>query len=250
MIAARPVLEGLAVLAVDDEPPALDEMNYLLRANSLVGEVELAATATDALLALRARSFDVILADIAMPGLDGLALASIVAQFNHPPAVIFVTAHDEYALSAFDVGAVGYVLKPVDGRRLDAALRRVAPTRGPLRPDPLDTLVVESAGRTTLVARSEVAWVESSGDYVRVHTFDGRSLLVRLPLSRLEEAWSEEGYLRVHRQYLICLKAVKELRSDGAGLFVEVAGASLPVSRRHVRDLRQRLVRPQRRHHL
>jgi len=234
----------LRVLAVDDEAPALDELSYLLRSSALVGQVELASSATDALMALRQRSFDVILADIAMPGLDGLGLAGIVAQFSEPPAVVFVTAHEEHALEAFDVGAVGYLLKPLDSRRLESALARLAPGRSAARPDPLETLVVDSAGRITLVARSEVAWVESSGDYVRVHTFDGRSLLVRLPLTRLDEAWAEEGYMRVHRQYLICLKAVREIRSEGANTYVEVAGVALPVSRRHVRELRQRLMRP------
>ncbi len=238
----------LSALAVDDEAPALDELEYLLGASGLVGEVVSASSATAALRHLRDRSFDVVVLDIAIPGLGGLELASVLAQFSDPPAIVFVTAHEEHALEAFDVGAAGYLLKPLDHQRLTQVLRRLVPPAG-REPgsgavDPLEVVPVEAAGRTVLVARSEVAWVESAGDYVRLHTFDGRSLLVRLSLGRLEEAWVPEGFARVHRQYLVCLRAVREMRTEGAQMYVQVGpGPDLPVSRRHVRELRDRLVR-------
>lgn len=238
----------LSALAVDDETPALDELEYLLEASGLVGEVTSASNATEALRHLRDRAFDVVVLDIAMPGLGGLELASVLAQFSDPPAIVFVTAHEEHALEAFDVGAAGYLLKPLDNQRLVQVLRRLSPTGGrdvsSGNADPLEVVPVDAPGRTVLVARSEVAWVESAGDYVRLHTFDGRSLLVRLSLGRLEEAWVPEGFARVHRQYLVCLRAVRELRTEGAQMYVQVPpGADLPVSRRHVRELRDRLVR-------
>ena len=238
----------LSALAVDDELPALDELEYLLHASGLVGEVVAVRNATDALRQLRDRSFDLVVLDIAMPGLGGLELASVLAQFSEPPAIVFVTAHEEHALEAFDVGAAGYLLKPLDGPRLHHVLRRVSPLAAgreqQVGTETLDVVPVDGPGRTVMVARTEVAWVESAGDYVRLHTFDGRSLLVRLSLARLEEAWMPEGFARIHRQYLVCLRAVREMRSEGPQMYVQVApGSELPVSRRHVRELRDRLVR-------
>ena len=238
----------LSALAVDDELPALDELEYLLHASGLVGEVVAVRDATEALRQLRDRSFDVVVLDIAMPGLGGIELASVLAQFSEPPAIVFVTAHEEHALEAFDVGAAGYLLKPLDEQRLRQVLRRVVPPGAgrdaQVGVEALDTVAVDAPGRTLMVARAEVAWVESAGDYVRLHTFDGRSLLVRLALARLEEAWVPEGFARIHRQYLVCLRAVREMRSEGPQMFVQVPpGTELPVSRRHMRELRDRLVR-------
>ncbi len=238
----------LSALAVDDELPALDELEYLLHASGLVGEVVAVRDATEALRQLRDRSFDVVVLDIAMPGLGGIELASVLAQFSEPPAIVFVTAHEEHALEAFDVGAAGYLLKPLDEQRLQQVLRRVVPPGAgrdaQVGVEALDTVAVDAPGRTLMVARAEVAWVESAGDYVRLHTFDGRSLLVRLALARLEEAWVPEGFARIHRQYLVCLRAVREMRSEGPQMFVQVPpGTELPVSRRHMRELRDRLVR-------
>ena len=121
---------------------------------------------------------------------------------------------------------------------------------GPAGADPdahgessLEMVPVGTAGRTMILSRTEVAWVESAGDYVRLHTFDDRSFLVRLSMARLEEAWGAEGFARIHRRYLVCLPAVHELRCDGAQMWVELPGAELPVSRRHTRQLKDRLVR-------
>lgn len=233
----------LSALAVDDELPALDELEYLLRSSGLVGDVVAVRSATDALRQLRDRSFDVVLLDIAMPGLGGIELASVLAQFSEPPAIVFVTAHEEHALEAFEVGAAGYLLKPIDHQRLAGVLRRVVPAREAHGDDALEFVPVDAPGRTILLSRTEVAWAESAGDYVRLHTFDDRSFLVGLSLGRLEEAWVPEGFARIHRQYLVCLRAIRELRSEGAQMFVQLPGAELPVSRRHVRELRDRLVR-------
>jgi DNA-binding LytR/AlgR family response regulator len=236
-------VKRLDVLAVDDELPALDELEYLLRRSDLVREVVPARSATEALRQLREHSFDVVLADIAMPGLDGMELASILRRFSDPPAVVFVTAHEEHALEAFDVGAVGYLLKPLDEERLLDVLGRLAARAQDGTSDPLELVVVETPGRTTVVARSEVAWVESAGDYVRLHTFDDKSFLVRHSMNRLEQAWGNDSFVRIHRQYLVCLKGVQELRTEGSQTCVAVAGKELPVSRRHLHTLRDRLVR-------
>jgi DNA-binding LytR/AlgR family response regulator len=242
---------GMTVLAVDDERPALDEISFLVRSCARVGEVVTAASSTEALRHLHQRHFDVVLLDIAMPGLDGLELASILGQFSSPPAVVFVTAHEEHALAAFEVNASDYLLKPVAQERLAAALDRVAraadgrsaDTHDPAERDDLESLAVDLPGRTMMVGRTEVDWVESAGDYIRLHCSNGASHLVRLPLTTLEERWSPHGFARIHRSYLVSLHAVRELRADGAQTVVRIGERDLPVSRRHLRALRDRLVR-------
>jgi DNA-binding LytR/AlgR family response regulator len=113
--------------------------------------------------------------------------------------------------------------------------------------DDLATVPVELSGRTLLVNRDDVCWVEANGDYVRLHTVRGQHYLVRLPMAMLAERWARAGFVRVHRGHLVALRHVSEIRSQGSGYLVRVAGRDLPVSRRHSRELRERLVRGARR---
>ena len=117
--------EAITVLAVDDEAPALDELTYMLQKHPAIGQVRSAADATVALRELHDGGIDAVFLDINMPGLSGLELAAVLSNFAHPPAVVFVTAHDDKAVAAFDVGAVDYLLKPIRSDRLDEAVRRV-----------------------------------------------------------------------------------------------------------------------------
>ncbi|MBJ7290950.1 MAG: response regulator transcription factor [Williamsia sp.] len=249
------------MLAVDDEWPALDELSFLLRAQDQVGEVLTAADATTALRLIndaRPTAIDAVFLDINMPGLDGLELAGVLAAFADPPAVVFVTAHDDRAVRAFDLGAVDYLLKPVRAQRLAESVRRVVDMRGSRDPsetqsppspgDAVDEVIgVEMGGVTTLVHRSSVEWVEADGDYARLHTATG-SHLVRIPISTLETRWAQVGFVRVHRSYLVPLPLVTGIRTAGSGtvvvLRVQRGGApvELPVSRRHTRELKDRLV--------
>lgn len=240
---------GLSILAVDDEAPALDELAYLLKNSAMVSHLRAVSTATDALHHLHHERYDVVLLDIAMPGMDGLELARVVAQFSHPPAMVFVTAHDEHALAAFDVGGTDYLLKPVTQERLVTALRRVVQLRREDQPDEnaLDTIPVEIGNLTKMVLRDDVSWVESSGDYVRLHLRDESQYLVRLPMSLLEEHWREHGFTRVHRSYLVSLREIREVRTAQGHTIVRVGTYDLPVSRRHSKELRDRLVRHARR---
>ena len=237
-------MSGLSILAVDDEAPSLDELSYLLRSSALVGPVAVATNATDALLRVRDEQFDLVLLDIRMPGLDGLELARILARFAQPPTVVFVTAHEKHALEAFDVGADGYLLKPLDSERLEKVLRRVAEReQGVDEVMGAETVPVESAGCMTIVSRQEITWVEAAGDYVRLHLRDGASHLLRSPISALEEQWTDRGFVRIHRSYLVSLHDIREFRTEASHTSVTVAGRELPVSRRHLRELRDRLVR-------
>ena len=255
----------LRVLAVDDEAPALDELVYLLDRHPGVAEVVAVSDATAALRTLNEQNLDAVFLDINMPGLSGLELAGVLANFAHPPALVFVTAHDDKALAAFDVGAIDYLLKPIREERLDAAVRRVCASRSAAggtppveQPRPIerraaepagdDVIPVELGGVTQLVRCDSVGWVEAEGDYARLHTTSG-SHLVRIPLSLLEERWRSRGFQRVHRSYLVALAMVTGLRSSSTATMVRLRanGASppveLPVSRRQARELRDRLIR-------
>jgi DNA-binding LytR/AlgR family response regulator len=232
------------VLVVDDVAPALEELRRLLLD---APGVEAVATAGDALTALRmlqAETFDVVLLDVSMPAMDGMELAALVARMTDPPVIVFVTAFEEHAASAYDVGALDYLLKPVSADRLAAALDRVRRFAGHSAPtvDVLAAVPVELGGRTRFIRRDEVRYAEAHGDYVRLYTPSGAHL-VRIPISRLEGYWRPAGFVRVHRSYLLAVAGVRELRSDIAGgLLAHTDVGDVPVSRRHGRELRELLL--------
>ena len=235
----------LSVLAVDDEPPALDELAYLLRQDPRVASVLTAPDALTALRLLEGAPVDAVFLDIRMPGLDGLALARVLARFAAPPALVFVTAYDDAAVPAFELEAVDYLLKPLRADRLAEAVRRVADSRGAPapEPEPEPTIAVELGGVTRWVPVSQVRYVEAHGDYARLHTASG-SHLVRMPMATLEARWAPLGFLRVHRSYLVSAAHITELRVEpGGGHAVRVGDLVLPVSRRHSRELKDRLLR-------
>jgi DNA-binding LytR/AlgR family response regulator len=228
-------MSELRVLAVDDEPPALDELAFLLGRDERVGEVMTCGSATEALRRLHDEPFDVVLLDVAMPGLSGLELAAVLHQFRDPPAVIFVTAHQHHAVEAFDLRAVDYLLKPVHEERLREAIRRVTDDGAAIDHD--EQLPVELGGVTRFVRRSEVRYASAQGDYVRLHTAAGNPL-VRMPLTALEQRWADAGFVRIHRSILVGLAHVEELRLTSARPTVVVGGVELPVSRRHLPEVR------------
>ena len=265
---------GLVVLAVDDEQPALEEMAFLLDEDPRVATVLKAGEATEALRILNSRraapaggpagpgggtdvaeqtDIDAVFLDIRMPGLDGLELARVLKNMAVQPAIVFVTAHDDRAVDAYDVGAIDYLLKPLRTERLSAALDRIMTTSRAAPVEPVrdvsgddEVIPVELAGTTKLVPRSAVRYVEAQGDYARLHTTEG-SHLVRIPLSVLEDRWRDAGFVRIHRSFLVALPLVTELRLAGSGYVVRIGSgletAELPVSRRHTRELKDRLVR-------
>jgi DNA-binding LytR/AlgR family response regulator len=245
----------LRVLAVDDEPPALDELVFSLRQHERIGCVTAAGDATEALRLLHSEDFDAVFLDIHMPGLNGMELAHLLQRFARQPAVVFVTAFDDHAVEAFEVKAVDYLLKPLRAERLDEALARVdqarATTVAPSVPAPPAAVApsndrvipVEVGNRTVLVKLSTISYVEASGDYVRLYA-DGASYLLRASLSALEDEWSSAGFVRIHRGYLVDLARVRELRTDNeGGCHVKLGDQELPVSRRHTREVKDRFSR-------
>ncbi len=262
-------MSGLRVLVVDDEPPALDELTYLVSHAPGVAEVAGAGDATEALRYLHDHEVDALFLDINMPGLDGLELARVMSRFARPPRVVFVTAHEQHAVEAFELRATDYLLKPVRRERLREALDRVRHPAAGEEPasasatepgragadiddtddtddteaDDLAVVPVETAGRTRFVERAAVYWAEARGDYVRLHT-GSESHLVRVPMAVLEAAWSPHGFFRIHRGYLVSLRRIEEVRADSRrGYWVRIGDAELPVSRRHARDFKERLLR-------
>ena len=241
----------MRVLVVDDEQPALDELAFLLAAEPRVTDVVTSSSATDALRILRESAVDAVFLDIQMPGLTGLELAQVLSRFRTPPPVVFVTAHEQHAVEAFDLHAVDYVLKPVRADRLTEAVRRVVSTvdgkaeASAVRDDA--QVAVERGGVTRFLNRSDITHVEAQGDYARLHTAT-ESHLVRSPLTTLEEEWASAGFVRIHRSLLVSLGHVTEVRMDGGRCTVVVGpsgsgpGVELVVSRRHTRELRELLL--------
>ncbi|HEY5049543.1 MAG TPA: LytTR family DNA-binding domain-containing protein [Acidothermaceae bacterium] len=252
----EPTVGGLRVLVVDDEAPARADLEFLLHEQPAVATVDVAADATEALRRLQADHYDGVFLDIMMPGLDGLELARVLLRFADPPVVVFVTAYDSHAVAAFEARARGYLLKPVSSERLADAVALIADARRPPQSkagdgvppagNDLSVVPVDSGGRTWMVERADVCWIQANGDYVRLHTVQGGSHLVRLPLGLFEERWADYGFVRIHRSHLVALRHVVEVRTGSAGeAVVRVAGQDLTVSRRHTAELKHRLLRVQ-----
>jgi DNA-binding LytR/AlgR family response regulator len=242
--------EGLALLAVDDERPALEDLVRMLRVAPAVGRVDGAASASEALVALGegGAAYDGLFLDVRMPGLDGLELARVLRRFERPPGIVFVTAFDDAAVDAFELEALDYLVKPVSRQRLHEAIDRVhrAARAVPAGSEdaegevlPVDTL---RGGGTRLLARSSILYLQAHGDYVRVASDEGRYLL-RARMAELEARWSSQGFVRVHRGYLVNLRRAVEVRPqlNGTAVLVMADGAEVPIARRQVGELRRRL---------
>ena len=235
--------DGLTVLVIDDERPALDELTFLLGRDERVAEVHGTDSPTDALRLLQQLEVDAVFLDVQMPGLTGVELAQVLSRFRTPPATVFVTAHDQHAVDAFELGAVDYVLKPVREARLAEAVRRVLAAGRPEAVEAAEAQVpVERGGVTRFVPVSQIRYVEADGDYARLHTADDAHL-VRVPLTQLEDDWASHGFVRIHRSLLIAIGWVEEVRVDAGRCSVVIGDRELQVSRRHTRELRDLLVR-------
>lgn len=241
---------ALQVLVVDDEPLARARLRTLLGDCSappalVAGE---AANATEAMEQLRRQRFDAVLLDIHMPGADGLALAHAIRGLEMPPAVVFVTAHAEHAVAAFELEAADYLTKPVRLERLQAALDKVRRTQGPrsAAPEPEEVLVIQDRGRTERVPLAEVLYFKAELKYITVRTA-ARSYILDGSLSELEERHGAR-FLRVHRNALVSRRAVRALEKhydpeEGEGWAVRLNGVeeSLSVSRRQLSAVREAL---------
>ncbi len=240
---------SLRVLVVDDEALARSRLRTLLgdcRSPDVAQVVE-ASNATHAVEALRRQGFDLALLDIHMPGADGLTLAKTIRGLADAPAVVFVTAHAEHALQAFELDAVDYLTKPVRLERLQMALLKVERSRANVRAlepgAPEEVLVIQERGRTVRVPLAQVLYLKAELKYVTVRTAD-KSYLLDGALSELEEKYPRQ-FMRIHRNALIARSAVRALEKfsdpqEGDGWAVRLEGVEelLFVSRRQVAAVR------------
>ncbi len=186
---------------------------------------------------------DAVFTDIRMPGLTGLELARVLSRFKSPPPVVFITAHDDHAVDAFELNAVDYVLKPVREDRLAEAVRRVVRVpRRRRRTSPRTRSRSSSAGSPGSSPGPRCSTSRRTAT-TRGCTRPSGSHLIRSPLTTLEEQWREAGFVRIHRSLLVALPHVAEVRMDSGRCTVIVGDEELAVSRRHTRELRDLLVR-------
>lgn len=249
------------ILIVDDETLARNRLRTLLGdcADTERHNLAEAATAAEALALLApsgGRAFDVLLLDIHMPGQDGLCLAQAIQTLSYPPAVVFVTAHADHAVSAFELDAVDYLTKPVRLERLQQALAKVqralGPANGTTGNAPAATLpagealVIQDRGRTERVPLAEVLFLKAEQKYVTVRT-TARSYILDGSLNELEARYPGQ-FLRIHRNALVARRAVRALEKhydpeEGDGWAVRLHGLAqlLTVSRRQVIAVREEI---------
>jgi two-component system, LytTR family, response regulator LytT len=233
----------IRALLVDDEAPARSELRYLLAAHRDVTVAGEAANAEEALVLARETPHDVVFLDVEMPGLTGVEAAPLVRDRRDPPAVVFVTAHERYAVDAFAVEAFDYLLKPVDPDRLARVVERLRERTVENAP-PVEKVAVVSGGGTELLDFDQVHFAQADGDYSRVHTYD-RSYLCTASLGELEERLPSARFARIHRSYLVNLSKVAGVRRAAPDRFrlqlADAAKTELDVARRQSRLLRERL---------
>jgi two-component system, LytTR family, response regulator len=229
-------------LIVDDEAPARSELRYLLAEHAELEVVGEAASAAEAIELAAATEHDVVFLDVEMPGASGLEAAPQVRERHDPPAIVFVTAHAEYAVDAFAVEAFDYLLKPVDPERLARVVERLL-ERTRENATPVEKVPVVTGGGSELLDFDQIHYVQADGDYCRVHTYD-RSYLATLTLGEMAERLGPR-FARIHRSYLVNLAKVAGVKRTPPDRFrVQLADAGrteLDVARRQSREVRDRL---------
>jgi two-component system LytT family response regulator len=241
----------LRILIADDEPLARARLLALLPKDvdiEIVGEY---ATGTEAVEAIRRDKPDIAFLDMQMPGCDGLQVVGALAP-EERPAVVFVTAHDKFAVDAFGVRAVDYMLKPFDRERLETALERAAEyvsTRragalgariegliagaGAAQPQKPERLAVKADGRYVFLRFDEIIWVEAADNYVVIHTSGGERLMPRDTLTSIEERLGPQQFTRASRSALVRIDQVRELQPSAQGDYNILLrnGTLVPLSR-------------------
>jgi two-component system LytT family response regulator len=227
---------------VDDEELARDLVAELLAAHADVSVLARCANGFEAVKAVAETKPDVLFLDVQMPRLDGFEVLELIERdAEGRPAVVFVTAYDQYALRAFDANAVDYLLKPFDRARFDMALERarsrigaarLAAPAAPLREGPLRRVVVKDGTTVTVIPVETIDFVKAEDDYVLLSA-SGKTHLKQQTLASLEDALPRTRFVRIHRSYLLNLDRLKrlELGGTGAPTAVLLDGTRLPVSR-------------------
>lgn len=257
MVEERSVLR---VVIVDDEPLGLATLRGLLLEDSEVVLVEECANGAEAVAAVRKQKPDIMFLDVQMPAMTGFDVVDVLNE-EDLPIIVFVTAFDQYALKAFDVNAVDYLLKPFDDERFESALKRAKErARGASLTEVKEQLAsamdtvrngegrerqrisIRSEGRLQLVDVDDITWIESADQYVQIHTTK-EMFLMRESMATLERDLDPDCFMRIHRSAIVAIDQVKQLESlPGGGARVQLdAETWLPVSRSRVAGVRARL---------
>lgn len=234
----------LRTLIVDDEPLAIERLQILC---ARLPDIELTGTASDGQAALRlaeALNPDLILLDISMPDLDGLGVARVLGQRAAAVSIIFVTAFDQFAVAAFDVAAIDYLLKPVAADRLERAIGRIRAKRAApaitTPPSPwTEEFWVPHRSEVIRIAAGSIDLIEAERDYMRLHV-GARSFLIHKTITELEQQLDPAVFVRLHRSTIVPRDRVASLRHDGGGIWDAVLrdGRVLRVGRSYLPAVR------------
>ncbi|MBK8250754.1 MAG: response regulator [Gemmatimonadetes bacterium] len=248
MSGSRATLAPITVVVADDEPVAREGLRRALEAFSWVRWIGEAGSGTAAVEMVDRLKPDLLFLDIEMPGGTGL---DVMQRLTHHPMVVFTTAYAEYAVTAFELGSLDYLLKPFGPERLQSAMERVRAAVGEPRESPVERLAaalgtgpitrlfVRSGNAVLPVAVDALVHLEAWGDYVIAHTATSK-YVIHVSLQRLEERLDPSCFVRVHRSHLVHLACVAAFRPEGGGLVAELTtGARVPVSRTHARAVRR-----------
>ena len=237
----------LSAMIVDDEAPARSELRYILEETGRVDGIDEAASAREAVEKIIENRPDVLFLDISMPKTTGMQLAEALHKLKNPPAVVFVTAYSEYAVNAFDVDAVDYLMKPVETERLGTALDKVEARAVPAAPashPPQERIPVEKGGRKVLVPVDQIRYIEAKDDYSCIYT-DNDRFLSTISLAQLENRLAPHGFFRVHRGYIVNLEHVEDVEVVSSGILQlgldGIPDKKISVSRRRVVQLKRAL---------
>jgi two-component system LytT family response regulator len=233
----------IRALVVDDEPVARSNIAVLLRDDPEIGMIGECGSGVEALSEIRSAKPDLVFLDVQMPECDGFDVLELLGR-NLPPALIFVTAYDQYALRAFEAGALDYILKPFDNARFKRALARAKERirNGKYEPRKTERLAIKSSGEVTFLRAHEIDWIEAADYYACLHV-GAKTHLLRRSMSELEQELDQSIFCRIHRSTIVNLDRVRSLKlnMDGEYEVLLASGARLRLSRRYRKQLQSRL---------
>lgn len=235
---------SIRALVVDDESLARRNLSVLLQRDADIGSIAECGSGVEAVEAIRKSKPDLVFLDVQMPECGGFDVLELLGS-NLPPAIIFVTAYEEYALRAFEAGALDYLLKPFDdarfGRALSRAKEKVA-RYSPQQPQRAERLVIKGRGQVLFLDVAEIDWIEAAGYYACLHVGSDTHIM-RRTLSELEQDLGDEKFVRIHRSIIVNTARIRglELQDGGEYEVVLKTQARLRLSRRFRKALQDRL---------